>query len=156
MQTTVTGSLASNALSLPSDFRGVQSFRTLIGNTYAEVFPLPPEALADTIATGAPMGYVIESGSLKTIGGTGSEDYALTYWAAVPALSDATPTNWLLTREPGPYLYGALIEASPYLADDTRTLVWAAQFKSIMDGLATQDASDRYGNAPRMVTFNAP
>lgn len=99
---------------------------------------------------------MVESGSLKTIGGSGSEDYSLTYWAAVPSLSDSASTNWLLTREPGLYLYGALIEASPYLADDTRTLVWAAQFKSIMDGLSAQDASDRYGNAPRMVPLNAP
>lgn len=46
MQTTVTGSLSSNALSLPSDYRSAQSFRVLIGQQYAEVFPLAPEALA--------------------------------------------------------------------------------------------------------------
>jgi hypothetical protein len=101
---------------------------------------------------------VIVNGSLKTIGGTGSEEYALTYWAGVPALSDSATTNWLLTREPGVYLYGALIEASPYLADDSRVMVWAAQFKTIMEGMAAEDDSARYGNAPQMrqVSFNAP
>lgn len=46
MQTTVTGSLSSNALTLADDFRGVQSFRVAAGQVYAEIFPLPPEALA--------------------------------------------------------------------------------------------------------------
>jgi hypothetical protein len=101
---------------------------------------------------------VIVNGVLKTIGGSGSEDYALTYWTAVPALSDSATTNWLLTREPGLYLYGALIEASPYLMDDARALIWSAQFKSILDGMAVEDDSARYGNAPQMrqVSFNAP
>jgi hypothetical protein len=45
MQTATTGTLASNELTLPDDFRGVQSFRVSYGGTYTEVFPLAPEAL---------------------------------------------------------------------------------------------------------------
>jgi hypothetical protein len=45
MQTTTTGALSSNELTLPDDFRGVQSFRLSYGGTYNEVFPLAPEAL---------------------------------------------------------------------------------------------------------------
>jgi hypothetical protein len=33
----------------------------------------------------------------------------------IPSLSDAAPTNWLLTNEPSCYLYGALVEAGPAL-----------------------------------------
>lgn len=155
MQTAVTGAIASNVITLPSDFRQVQSLRVASGSTYAEIYPLPPERLADTLTTSFPVGYVVVGDEIKTIGGSGSEDYAMTYFAAVPALSESAPgeatdQNWLILREPGLYLYGALIEASPYLGDDQRTVVWAAQFKAILDSMQTEDDSARYGNAPSM------
>lgn len=152
MQTSVTGAVASNVITLPADFREVQSLRILWGQLYTEIHPLPPEALADTVATGFPSGYVVVNGEIRTVGGSGSETYAMTYWAAVPALSSSATQNWLILREPGLYLYGALIEASPYLADDQRALVWSAQYRSILDGMTAEDASARYGNAPAMQT----
>lgn len=40
-------------------------------------------------------------------------------------LSAQNATNWILTDYPDVYLYGALMEAAPYLAEDERTGVWA-------------------------------
>lgn len=102
-------------------------------------------------------GYVVIDGEAHLIGGASTDDYRLLYHKGVPALSDSATTNWLLTREPGAYLYGALIEASPYVADDARTVLWATQYKAIIDRMLGEDEMARYGNGPRMsVGFNAP
>jgi len=47
------------------------------------------------------------------------------YMERVPALSDSTTTNWLLSEAPDIYLYGSLLHAAPYLQDDERIAVWA-------------------------------
>jgi hypothetical protein len=47
------------------------------------------------------------------------------YMERVPALSDSTTTNWLLSEAPDIYLYGSLLHAAPYLQDDERINVWA-------------------------------
>lgn len=151
-QTTLTGTVSSGQIQLPADCRAVQSVRVAIGTLYQEIHPLPPERLADTVPTTAyPMGYVNVGGILTLIGGNGSPTFKLTYYQKIPALDSTNNTNWLLTREPGMYLYGALIEASPYMQDDARTLVWAQQYTSILDGMNGEDDRLRYGNTPSMV-----
>lgn len=157
MQTSTTGAITSNTITLPDDCREIQSLRVACGTLYTEIFPLPPERLADTVATGFPSGYVVVNGDIKTIGGSGSEDYAMTYWQAIPALSDSATQNWLILREPGLYLYGALAETAPFLREDERLITWGTLYNSIRDGMALESDNARYGNAPAMrLGFNAP
>lgn len=61
------------------------------------------------------------------------------YKAKVPALSVASPTNWLITNYPHVYLYGALCEAAPYLKDDNRLQVWDAKYRESVDSVNAQD-----------------
>ncbi|MFD0738235.1 hypothetical protein ACFQZQ_02885 [Lysobacter koreensis] len=147
---TVTGSAVANAITIPTDCRTIQSVRIACGNLFGEIHPLPPERLADTVATGFPAGYVVVNGEIKTIGGSGSEAYALTYRQGITPLSDAAPQNWLILREPGLYLYSALTHSAPYLKDDSRIMVWAGIAKAIRDGMHEEDDLTRYGNAPAM------
>lgn len=125
------------------------------GGQDVEVQPIPSAIHAES---GFPVGYVAGDGQFLLVGGTGGEDYSLTYFADVPALSDSNTTTWLLTKEPALYLYAALIEAAPYLRGRQDDLVvWSQQFRSIMDGLKEQDDYARFGNAPaQVVTINAP
>jgi len=46
----------------------------------------------------------------------------MVYYGKIPALSDANTTNWLLTKAPDVYLYGALTHAAPFLMDDQRIM----------------------------------
>lgn len=55
---------------------------------------------------------------------------------SISALSGAAPTNWLLTSHPDIYLYGALVEAAPYLGDDPRVVVWEAQLERRLNELS--------------------
>lgn len=131
------------------------TFRVHLNGVWQEMTPLPPSQMANLANGYGIAGYVVIN---DTLGDYTGLDYVLTYIERVPPLSDSNPTTWLMTTEPGLYLYGALIEASPYLNDDGRVQVWAAQFKSIMDGMKREDDSARYGNSPSQMgpLFNAP
>ena len=68
-------------------------------------------------------------------------DAELTYYATIPALSGSNTSNWLLSVAPDIYLYGALMEAAPYLDDDARVQVWGGLLEQSMN--AIQIESDR-------------
>lgn len=145
----------SNTIQLPADCRKVQSVRVTWGGTPCEVKPLPPESLQDMTQYTLPVGYVVSGPTLQLVGGTGNPEFSLTYLQEVPLMEDDLDANWLLTREPMLYLYGALIEAAPYIQDDERVLIWATQFKGIMGQMQGEDEGFRYGNAPAMVLRGA-
>jgi len=68
-------------------------------------------------------------------------DAELTYYSKISALSDRNTSNWLLNKAHDIYLYGALLEAAPYLDDDARVQVWGGLLERSMEAL--QIESDR-------------
>lgn len=50
------------------------------------------------------------------------------YFAAPTALSASNTTNLILTNYPGLYLYGALLEAEPFLDNDQRIPTWQSMY----------------------------
>ena len=79
-----------------------------------------------------------------------SYEVAMQYYARVPALSDAETFNWILTEYPDIYLYGSLVHAAPYLADDQRITVWAALYQSAVDALNQDNTKSRVSGPLRM------
>lgn len=55
---------------------------------------------------------------------------------SVTALTTSGSTNWLLTNHPDIYLYGALVEAAPYLGEDPRVEVWKLQLEERLNELS--------------------
>ena len=80
----------------------------------------------------------------------------LTYYAKIPALSDANPTNWLLSKAPGVYLYGSLIETAPFETDDSRSQMWLALYTAALAGLKSTDVGMRFANAVSRVRGPTP
>ncbi len=72
---------------------------------------------------------------------------SLTYYAKIPALTDAAPTNWLLTKAPELYLYGSLLEGAPVMQDDARIQTWATLFEKALNDLIAQDTRSKYSKA---------
>ena len=116
-----------------------------------EMFPQSPVSnLVFPWRSGLPIGYNVVGDQIILDGGVPTSFFAMTYWAKVPSLSASNQQTWLLKDEPGIYLYAALVEASPYTRDDERTVLWATQYKAIVDRLQSGDDYDRYGNNPAM------
>lgn len=73
----------------------------------------------------------------------------MAYYARIPALSDAEPTNWLLTLYPDVYLYGSLKHSAPFLKNDERLLVWDGLFTQAVNKVnAESDRSEVSGATP--------
>lgn len=70
------------------------------------------------------------------------------YRQNVPALTLTNTTNWLLTLAPDFYLYGVLLEASPYIKNDNRVQLWALGFKTVMDGLNNLGLTSTFNAGP--------
>ncbi len=148
-QSVATGTSVNGVIALPADFCGTLSLRVAYANGSYEIFPQAgPTAPVYVVGSGLPLGYMVVGNNIQLLSGQPDLNYTLTYWSKIPALSEANQQTWLLTDEPGIYLYAALIEASPYVQDDQRTILWATQYKEILAKLTTADDYDRYGNAP--------
>ena len=128
------------------------------------IYPLSyvsPEVLANTNAgssAGVPSVYTMAAGYIL-FGPVPSSVYRLEmlYYAAIPALSDDEPTNWCLTANPDLFLYGSLLEASPYLMDDARIqTAWAPAFGRAVQDLQDQDAQDQFSGSELRVRNFGP
>jgi hypothetical protein len=58
----------------------------------------------------------------------------------------------MLTNNPDVYLYGALLEAEPFLMNDQRVGLWTTAFQEALRALQEQDNKDRHsGSAMRVM-----
>jgi hypothetical protein len=69
------------------------------------------------------------------------------------ALSDAQPTNALLSGHPDAYLFAVLCEAGPFLRDDDLAQAYEARLSRAIDEINAQDARSR---AARTLTTDIP
>lgn len=68
------------------------------------------------------------------------------------ALSDAAPTNWLLTNYPNLYLYGALMHSPGYVGVEERSSLWPNMYGASMSRLIKREARSR----PPVTLFSDP
>jgi len=68
----------------------------------------------------------------------------ISYYAKIPALSTENTSNYLLASYPQVYLYGALLEAQPYIVNDERITVWMSLFNEAVQLINRDDEQGRY------------
>ena len=79
-------------------------------------------------------------------------DYSIMFYKKIDALSVSNTTEQMLTDNPDIYLYGALLEAEPFLMNDQRVQLWATAFQESVRALQEQDNKDRHsGSAMRVM-----
>ncbi len=161
MESRATALLAGEYIALPPDFTELREIKI---NTTPErkLTYVTPQQFAETAASsasGIPRVYTLVGNDIRfgpapvPGGGLTAE---LHYYAAVPALSDSAPSNWLLAAAPNVYLFGVLLEASPYIGDDAQLARWFAMFSAAVRALQAQDRRARHGNAPLLMATTTP
>jgi hypothetical protein len=70
------------------------------------------------------------------------------YYAKITSLSDGNTTNWLLTKAPDVYLYGALTHAAPFLMDDQRIAVFAQIYLARVQALQDESQKSLHSGSP--------
>lgn len=154
MAARLSGSWAAEYVDLPSDFLGEREVSVVDASggkhRLAYLAPEPMDLASIAPSSGRPRFYGLYGGQLR-LHPAPDQAYAaeLTYLQAIPALSDATPSNWLLDAHPDAYLYGALAQSAPYLKTDERLSTWSSLFLSV---LADIEAADRTGAQARLLS----
>lgn len=69
---------------------------------------------------------------------------AVEYEGPFTALSGSNASNWILADHPDLYLFGALAESAPYLADDERIVVWNGRFEKAVEECELQRERRRW------------
>jgi len=108
---------------------------------------LNTDHLNDT--SGTPKAYTIIGSNFHFAPApSGDVTATITMYAKVDPLSDTTTTNPILDDAPDLYLYGALMEASPFLGDDDRTMIWVQLFDRAVNDIKEVDEAIAWSSGP--------
>jgi hypothetical protein len=136
---------------LPSDFLELRDIY-IAGNPRITLSYLSPSAFsrdARADQSGRPVFYTL-TGAEFVLAPLPDTNYTLTmlYFAKPTALSDANPSNVFMANAADALLYGALVEAEPYLMNDARIQVWSSYYQNALDSLNVADESSAYSGVP--------
>ena len=100
-------------------------------------------------SSGEPVVYTLNSGQIEFFP-TPDQIYGLTmiYYAKTDALSASNTTNWIIDHHPDAYLYGTLLHSAPYLAEDSRTAIWAQMYSAAVKNINDESESAIYSGGP--------
>ena len=138
-------------LSLPTDFLEVRNLYTQ-GNPRMPVTYLSPSAFtrdARADESGLPVFYTVLASEFQ-FAPQPDTAYVLEilYYAQPPVLSGSNSSNVFLANYPDALLYGALIEAEPYLINDARSGTWATLYDRAIKNIEDSDQNSEYSGIP--------
>ena len=97
----------------------------------------------------APHFYSLMNGAIEIIPEPSDDiDIEMIYYSKITSLSDVNTTNWLLTKAPDVYLYGALTHAAPFLMDDQRIAVFAQIYLARVQALQDESQKSLHSGSP--------
>ena len=155
--TTVT--VASDAtVEIPSDFLQARDF-VVMTNPIQPLSYSSPSSLSNdprTSQIGVPRSYTIMATEFQVAPAPdGVYTLKLLYYAAPTYLSSNNTTNVFLTTAPDGLLYGALVEAEPYLMNDARINTWGSMYDRAISSLIKSDEEGQYSGVPLAMKLTA-
>jgi len=106
--------------------------------------------------TGKPKAYTLIGDEIQ-LAPIPDSDYTveMAFYEKFTALGDGTSgtvtSNWLTTNAPDVLLYGALLEAEPFIKNDERVNLWINAYNSAITRIQDTDTKDRHsGSAMRI------
>ena len=146
---------AQRNYALPTGYLQMRNFQlnTSPITTLSYVSPEIFDRLWGGSTGGTPQFYTILAGEVQLGPMPGSVlTMEMLFYKKITALSAANQTEQMLTDNPDIYLYGALLEAEPFIMNDERVGLWAKGFAQAVADLQEQDNKDRHsGSALRVM-----
>jgi hypothetical protein len=145
---------ANGSASLPADYLALRRV-TWTGSPRVELAYVHPsylQAAYPSAPADVPRIFTIEGSTLKVrpLNQTALE---VNYFQKIPALATTDP-NWLLTAHPDLYLFGTLLEAEMFGANDERAPLWKARRDEIFGEVETLSNKSRGAGAIRVMGPN--
>ena len=154
MEAVVTVASSNQAVALPSNYVEMKSV-TAKGTPDKGLKRVSYRDQSKTTGTGIPSTYSRRANEIIVHPAPDSStDYELYYWADIGSIIDeADGQNWFTENAPDILLYGALLEASPYLNDDERVGIWQTAFKESIRNIQTMaDKAEHSGSGIGVTT----
>tara|TARA_B110000261_G_scaffold162035_1_gene204790 strand:+ start:859 stop:1506 length:648 start_codon:yes stop_codon:yes gene_type:complete len=120
------------------------------------ITPEMMDRLYGSSTTGKPRAYSLIGDEIQLAPIPDSAYYLeMAFYEKFTSLGDGTSgtvtSNWLTLNAPDILLYGALMEAEPFIKNDERIPVWLNGYSSAIDKLQRADSKDRHsGSAMRI------
>jgi hypothetical protein len=93
--------------------------------------------------------YSLMNGAIELVPPPSTDvEIEMVYYGKIPALTDSNTTNWLLTKAPDVYLYGALVHAAPFLMDDQRIPVFGNIYLKRVEELNQESQKSLHSGSP--------
>jgi hypothetical protein len=138
-------------VALPTDFLEVRDLY-IQGNPRMPVTYLSPSAFtrdARADESGRPFYYtVLASEFLFAPIPDGTKTLEILYYAKPAVMSDSNASNVFLANYPDALLYGALVEAEPYLINDARVQLWISLYDRAINSISESDEGSEYSGVP--------
>lgn len=155
LKSVTTATVASDeTVELPSDFLEVRDF-VVVGNPVQPLNYYSPSAFNRNTRTweiGKPLDYTVLANDFQLAPvPDGVYTLKMFYFAAPTFLSSTNTSNVFLANTPDALLYGALLEASPYLMDDARINTWGTMFDRAMASITRSDEQGQYSGVPLVI-----
>lgn len=136
METEATYVATSGYINHPTNWLGWKQLTcTVNGSTY-NLTPVSDETGVEQTygeqSTSTPRYYKVTGERTYLYPSAPGASVTTKYYLGVGLTSSAN-TNWLLTRYPGAYLYGTLLQATAYTGNDPRVPLWQAALAQVMD-----------------------
>lgn len=148
METTTDLSPTDNVCTLPSDY--IEAKRVVELASIRRPLEFITEDAADrlypTRCAGLASNFMIIGSELTALP-LSSNDIELTYFQKIPALSDANPTNWLLTKSPNLYLHTCMMYLAELAEDEAKMAKEIPLVERFVDLINAANDRGKFGNA---------
>lgn len=147
-----------STVGLPSDFLELRDIYINSNPRFALNYLSPSAFSRDARAaeSGRPNFYTLRAAEFE-LAPIPDSSYSLVmlYFAKPDLLSDSNVSNVFLANAPDALLYGALLEAEPYLMNDNRIAIWSNFYNSALESLNVSDESSEYSGVPLQMTVTS-
>lgn len=142
---------ADSTVELPSDFLEVRDL-VISGSPPQPLNYASPSAFSRNTRTwesGKPLDYTVLANDFQ-LAPIPDAVYTvkMLYFAAPTFLSDSNTSNVFLANCPDVLLYGSLLEAEPYLMNDSRINTWGTMFDRALASITRSDEQGQYSGVP--------
>lgn len=147
-----------STVGLPSDFLELRDIYIDARPRFTLSYLSPSAFSRDARAadSGRPNFYTLRAAELE-LAPIPDTSYSLVmlYYAKPTPLSDSNTSNVFLANAPDALLYGALLEAEPYLYNDNRIAIWSNFYNSALESLNVSDESSEYSGVPLQMSVTS-
>jgi hypothetical protein len=152
METALSGTITGGVLAVPADYLELKyAYLTTSPSTFLE--RTTPELIYTKwrlrSASGRPLEIAREADNFIFGPYPDSSTYTLAgiYYKQLTLLSASNTTNWFTTNAPEVMLYGALLEAQPFLMNDKRMPTWQMLYDQALETVKRADRRENHSGS---------